>query len=303
MVMADLVEIVSDKKNGAIRKSPTSITVYLISNSGQGPSLEILCLPSEFIEFLFELHSSSMNARWQRIVHRTWRQGKGGSNETENSPAKSTKKSKTPQKPAPIGAGFSRNDVFNDLFLIFKDGFRNWHAATRFIRRHLLSDATAFYGDAKGLIRAPRIDLEQIELIDWNLTALFLRKVLGMNNDRIELIKKFATALADLIKHHNDRPLFHSLVFTEDEWRYRAILAKAQMKYARERGKLALGFDEYVNVFLANEPGERHSWSLVRDLISIRLVEHLFSLNFFDSEENRKALESKESEVESATNS
>lgn len=301
LVMSDLVDVVSDRYSGDLRTAYTSVTVYLLSNSGQGPSLEIMNIPGEFIRFLFDLHGAAFSSKWQRLVARAWRAGKGCNAEPEGDSTQgvSTKKGKKKEsKPAPRGPGRSRNDLYNDLVAIFEHGYCDWLAATRFIRRHLLSDATRFYFDgAKAAHRSPKFDYEQLELIDWQLTALFLEKVLGMNKERIELIKEFATNLADLISEHNDKKLFQRLVFTAGEWQYRAILAKVQMQYAKDRGKLALGFDEYVDVFLSTEPGERHVWSLVRDLISIRLVERLFENQFFDRPENREALESPESEA------
>ncbi len=304
LVMADLVEVVTERKGGTLRKSPTSVTVYHLSNSGQGPSLEIMQIPGEFVEFLFELHGAEFASKWQRLVHRAWRAGKGsagpqetGSEEEASAPTK-RKSKKAPKPAAPIGAGRSRNDLYNDLMAIFEYGFCDWSAATRFIRRHLLSDAKRFYFDpARSPNTAPRITPEQLELIDWQLTALFLEKVLGMNKERIDLIKEFATRLAELIHEHNDRRLFRELVFTAGEWQYRAILTKVQMQYAKDRGKLALGFDEYVDVFLTTEPDSRSVWSLVRDLISIRLVERLFELKFFDKQENRELLDAPESEA------
>jgi len=302
LVMADLKEVVSDRKSGKLRSSCTSVTVYHMSNSGQGPSLAIINIPSQFVEFLFELHGAGIEARWKQLVHRAWRPGKGGSDTDESSmgddssPKKGKKKSSKPA--ARRGAGYSRNDLYNDLLAIFEHGYCDWPAAARFIRRHLLSDATRYYFDAtNSLHRAPRFGAEQLELIDWQLTALFLQKVLGMNKERIELIKEFATRLADLVHQHNDQRLFRNLVFTAGEWQYRALLAKVQMQYAKDRGKLALGFDEYVDVFLTTEPNERAIWSLVRDLISIRLVERLFELKFFDREENRDLFDAPESDA------
>lgn len=305
LVMADLVDIVSQRKGGNLRKSTSSVTVYHLSNSGQGPSLEIMQIPGEFVEFLFELHGIHAS-KWQRLVHRAWRAGKGGGPSEADSedasgdavPAR-TKRAKKAKPPAPIGAGRSRNDLYNDLLAIFEQGFCDWTAATRFIRRHLLVGVTKFYFDAgRGPNAPPRIDGESLELIDWQLTALFLAKVLGMNKERIDLIKEFATRLAELIHEHNDRRLFRELVFTAGEWQYRAILTKVQMQYAKDRGKLALGFDEYVDVFLTTEPDSRPVWSLVRDLISIRLVERLFELKFFDSQENRELLDAPEQEAD-----
>lgn len=305
-LMADLVEIVAETRSGELATTCTSITAYHMSNSGQGPSLAILNIPGEFVEFLFYLQSPNYQSKWQRLVNRAWRAGKGasdaddtddGSTGTEGTPVKKTKKK--PTTPAPVGAGKSRNDLYNDVLAIFENGFCDWSAAVRFIRRHLLSDPNRLLADPSPsrLHQAPRLGVEQLDLIDWQLTALFLEKALGMDKQRIDLIKEFATKLADLVSEHNDRQLFRQLVFTASEWQYRAILTKVQMQYAKDRGKLALGFDEYVDVFLSTEPGARHVWSLVRDLISIRLVERLFELKFFDRPENREALETPELEA------
>lgn len=291
LVMADLLEIVADRKSGKLKKSHTSVTVYLLSNSGQGPSLAIMPIPCQFVEFLFELQSSTVGPKWQQLVHRSWRQGKDIEPEETAADGGKQKPKKGVQKSVPTGAGRSRNSLYNDLFAIFEHGFCDWIAAARFVRRHLLSDATNFYFEpARYQHVAPRFGFEQLEYIDWELTSLFLRRVIGMNTERIGLIKEFGTSLADLIFDHKDRPLFRDLVFTSSEWQYRAILTKVQMQYAKDRGKLAIGFDEYVDIFLTAEPDERYVWSLVRDLISIRIVERLFERKFFESQENREAL-------------
>ncbi len=293
LVMDDLVEVVSHRKQGAFAEAFTSVTVYLLSNSGQGPSLAIEHIPGTFINFLHHLHGSAHASHWKRLVDRTWRAGKGGETEEPEEGGRKKKTKKTGKRVAPRGPGRSRNDLYNDLLPIFEHGYCDWRAATRFIRRHLLSDATTYYFDpARVPDLAPRFGYEQLELIDWELTALFLERVLGMKKERIELIKDFASRLSELIDKHDDKRLFRELVFTGKEWEYRAILTKVQMQYAKDRGKLALGFDEYVDVFLNFDPDERASWSLVRDLISIRLVERLFELNFFDRGGNREALES-----------
>src|SRR5258708_18714873 len=131
---------------------------------------------------------------------------------------------------------------------MLEKGYWEWGEGGWLIRRHIFSDPTKYYFDPAS---APSLKYEQLEFIDWELTARFLEKVLGMKRERIDLIKTFATRLAELIEKHKDRRLFRELVFTAGEWQYRAILAKVQMQYAKDRGKLALGFDEYVDVFLA----------------------------------------------------
>ncbi len=304
LVMSDLVKIITARKSGSMADSSVSVTAYHMSNSGQGPSLAIFNIPGEFVEFLSTLHGAEMGAKWARLVQRSWRAGKGGvdSDEpdaTDDVPVKKARK-KTAKPAARSGAGFSRNDLYNDLLAIFIHGSCDWQAATRFIRRHLLSDPTKYYFDSgKALNQAPRFGVEQLDLIDWKLTALFLQKVLGMNKERIELIKDFAAKLAELIDDHNDKRLFRQLVFTNGEWQYRALLTKAQRQYTFDRDKLPFTFDEYIEVFLNADPDERAGWSLIRDLISIRLVEVLHQKGFF--KRNADVLANEEEEAETTT--
>uniref|UniRef100_A0A7C4QT91 Type I-B CRISPR-associated protein Cas8b1/Cst1 n=1 Tax=Schlesneria paludicola TaxID=360056 RepID=A0A7C4QT91_9PLAN len=288
LVMQDLLEIVSQTAIGDMAHTPCSVTVYLISNSGQGPSLVIEHIPGQFVAFLEELHGPKFESRWKRVVQRAWQPAKGTA---ETGKKRAGKKSPVEQKPK-AGPGISRNELYNDLARIFETGECDWSAATCFIRRHLLSDPSRISLDPRRLSsQPPRFSSEQLELIDWELSSLFLEKVLGMNHDRLKKIRDFADQLADLIDTHNDRALFRQLVFTAGEWQYRAILTKVQRQYAHDRNALLFGFDDYLNIFLAEDAGDRANWSLIRDLISIRLVEQLFQKKFFDRAENRQVLE------------
>ncbi len=302
LVMADLVEIAADSTKGEMARTPTSVTAYLMSNSGQGPSLAIEHIPGSFVQFLKELHGAEYHAKWQQLVFRSWRPAKGQEAEAETegqAPAKKPKKAaKSKGSSVKPGPGRSRNDLYNDLLEIFHHGYVDWQAATRFVRRHLLSDPTRVYfiDPQKSANQAPRFGREQLTLIDWELTSLFLEKVLGMNQERIALIKEFATQLATVIDEHNDKRLFRELVFTAGEWQYRALLTKVQQQYFRDRGKLLFGFDEYVDIFLTPDGDGPPRWSLIRDLISIRLVEQLHEKKFFERPQNAGAMEEKETE-------
>lgn len=293
LVMDDLVEVVLERGRGRMANASTSITVYLISNSGQGPSLSIEHIPGEFVLFLAELCGSKVGALWTRLVGRSWRAGKGEEQPDGTGQLKrSKKKEKSESRPVRRGAGISRNDLYNDLFAIFAHGFVDSQAASRFIRRHLLSDPSRIYFvDYKSANQSPRFGKEQLELMDWELTSLFLERVLGMNKERLEAIRRFADHLADMIDEHNDKRLFRDLVFTTGEWQYRLVLTKVQRQYAHERNQLLFGFDDYLNIFLADDAGDRVIWSMVRDLISIRLVEQLFRKKFFDRADNSDVLD------------
>lgn len=111
-----------------------------------------------------------------------------------------------------------------------------------------------------------------------------------MNEERIKAIRAFADRLAEIIDDHNDKRLFQGLVYTAKEWEYRALLTKVQRQYANDRNQLLFGLEQYLDLFLQTDGGGPSQWSLVRDLISIRLVEELFKKKFFDREGNREAL-------------
>lgn len=290
LVLEDLVEIVAETSKGEMASTWCSVTVYLINNYGKKPSLQMEFIPGEFVAFLGELHGTSYEARWKRLVHREWQKAKESKRSTKKTRDKGDAwKSDGPRKPL-MGPGRSRNELYNDLLSIFESGERNWGAATRFIRRHLLlgSISDNVMQSSSPLNRRR----EHLELIDWQLTDLFLRKVLGMDRKRLESIRQFADRLAEFIDEHNDRRLFRDLVFTSEEWKYRSLLTKVQRQYAHDRNALLFGFEEYLNLFLADDGGDYVSWSLIRDLISIRLVEQLFHRKFFDRSGNEDVLES-----------
>ena len=52
LVIADLTEITASAMPTDIRPQPVAVTVYLLSNSGQGPSLEVFAIPSGVVSFV-----------------------------------------------------------------------------------------------------------------------------------------------------------------------------------------------------------------------------------------------------------
>ena len=217
--------------------------------------------------FLAKAGSAQTRALWNGIVAKGW-QRLGGDPE---SPAESGKKPKTKKQPTIEGGpGRSRNNVLADLFEIYSSGIIDIRAAHTFLRRHLLSQL-------KGRIQLP-------EECDWSLTELFLNEVLGMEQQRIESIRTFADGLAEHIKTRNDKKLFGDVVRADRAWEFRNALTKAQRNEANANGRLLFGLDEYLAVFEADDSIGRTDWSLIRDLISIRLVEQLHKSGFLTKE-------------------
>lgn len=105
-----------------------------------------------------------------------------------------------------------------------------------------------------------------------------------MEQQRIEAIRKFADALAEHIKQRNDKRLLRDVIRADRAYEFRNALTKAQRNEADSNGRLLFGLDEYLAVFEADDSIGRADWSLVRDLISIRLVEQLHKSGFLTKE-------------------
>lgn len=294
-VLSDLQKIAVQRTQGRMRESPTSVTVYVMSNSGQGPSLAIFPIPSQLVSFLQRVNGDPYGGSWRRLAGRSWRQPveekPSAEDETaEGAPRRARKKQAKPALPG--GPGISRNEVYNDLCLIFETGEKDLRAARRFVRRHLLRDPMRWLEAKQN--QPPRLRRGELEYVDSRLTELFLSEVLGMDKQRIERIRNFADQLAEFIDDRRDKGLFRGLVFSRNSYEYRNVLTKAHRNYAKDHQQLLFRFDEYLKVFLADDASGAADWSLVRDLISIRLVERLFELKFFEKPENQELLEEDE---------
>lgn len=276
LVVADLLDLAGER---LALSHEASVTVYVMSNSGQGPSLEIHPIPSNLVRFLHLVVRAETNAPWRRLVAGAWRDPAGRDDATGRETAARRKKTKKPKAVAGAGVGAggpgrSRNVVLEDLVAIFDAGFVDLRAARRFARRHLLRDVrwrdTQSTGDG--------IDSGSV---DWSLTELFLKEVIGMDAKRVQRIREFADKLAEHVSATTDTRLFRDVVFGQRPWEVRNALTKAQRNEAREHARLLFGLQEYLDVFEADDAVGLGDWSLTRDLVSIRLVEALHERGFF----------------------
>lgn len=179
------------------------------------------------------------------------------------------------------GPGRSRNELLSDLFPIFDSGFTDLRAARTFLRKHILGEPAR---TARGATAPARHRITDSSVANWELTSLFLREVIGMDEKRIDRIREFADGLAKHVLVTNDKRLFQDLVFSQWSWQVRNALTKAQRDEARERNVLLFGMNDYLEVFEAEDAAGAADWGLVRDLISIRLVETLQKEQFFSDE-------------------
>jgi len=275
LIASDLLDVIREQRQSGRPETPVSIQVYWLSSSGQGPSLELFSLPSNLIKFLREVSKAETNTTWQKLLNKGW------GTEAEQS------KARLKSRPAMQGPGKSRNPILNDLLAVYSSGFVDTRRARTFVRRHLLAVR-------KSAIQDP-------DDCNWGLTDLFLKDVLGMNSERIERIRAFADMVATYIAEKNDKKFFKALTFSERPWVLRNQLEKAQRREFVENNRLLFGFDDYVNVFEAEDDAGFADWSLVRDLICIRLVEQLYRAGWLTPDDLKSdAASEEESQAEEA---
>jgi hypothetical protein len=276
--MSDLVEIAAESSAGEFADIPASITAYLLG-SGQGPTVQIESIPGQFVSFLQDLHSAGVRNRWTALVAKNWASQKLKRALPRSRKRKSDSSTVLTEESIRLKAGQSRNRLYQELLDVFRRGFVDAKAGARFISRHLL----AIRRPQPGQLHMSRNDpvplpRETLRTVDWKLTALFSERVLGMDEKRIERIRAFSDRLAEIIHQYSDKRLLAAVLYPENQFRFRRAIADAQVRYRKNRDVLLFGLDEFVQVFLADDATGVVPWDLVRDLISIRVVEKIHLL-------------------------
>lgn len=269
LIASDLLAILEHRRDVVQPGVPASLQIYWLSSSGRGPSLEVFSVPSNLVRFLSNVTRASTSSAWRRIVARGW----DPETATEAKQGESRTPKKSPKKPASTalgGAGRSRNAVLVDLFKIYKDGFVDLSIARRFVRSHLLSQ-----------LHRNNVHAEDC---DWQLTELFLKEVLTMDPERVQRIREFADSLGVYIQKTNDIRFFRRITYAKYAWVFRGELVKAQRREFVDRKDLLFSLDGYLGVFEAEDSTGAANWSLVRDLICIRLVEQLHDIGWLTPE-------------------
>ncbi len=262
LVLADLTEVAMQAAPTDIRPHPVAITVYLLSNSGREPSLEIFNIPTGVVSFVRKAVQAPTAMGWKAITERFF-----PVQEADDETKRTRKRKITGRAAAVLGRpGWSKNPAFEDLSRIFEAGFVDRNVASRWLRRYVLGRVENQAGEVRYENTRARL---------WALAQLFVEETLSMKKGRIDAIKQFADKLADWISQKRDRNLYRALTY-EPPWELRRRLLRAQ------REGLPLGLDEYATVWL-HEDDTRADENLVRDLVCVRVVERLHEVKYFDN--------------------
>jgi CRISPR-associated protein Cst1 len=226
-----------------------SVTAYHLTNYGTNAAVEIYHLPLQITRFLADATDATYRRAWQRIVGRAWE-----GNVTE--PERDT-----------FGLPARRNVLYEDLFALPRD-------ARRFLRTYILRMPRM--QKSKDDPRAGFRLIDDLDLVSWPLTTLFLKEVMNVDETRIEAIRVMADRLADYIDEQGDQRLFKTLLYGgsrgQDYQELRTRLIRADYNQIASHEPL-FTLDQFVAVFENSD--NQYTWMLARDLLLIRIIERL----------------------------
>lgn len=240
-------------------EQPFSVTAYHISNSGQGPYLKIFHLPMQVIGFLRAMLSADYQLQWGRIVQRAW-----------ELPPEKKKKQPTDEEFKP-----RKNYLYEDLF-------RLPEGANRFLRTYFLRAALRIAKMERNDPRQNYSTRKEAEIVSWKITQEFLRRILHMEQARIDRIREIGDRLAEYVSSQNDKRFFQEF-FTQNRYEFfRSRLLKANLAHVKRGNAPIIEFEPYIEVFEEGSELARPDWRLARDLVVIRMVERLYGMKWFD---------------------
>jgi CRISPR-associated protein Cst1 len=267
LLVDTLLEMDQQQRDMHKESQPYSITAYHLTNSGQSsplddksPPVKIYHLPLEIVDFLRMFNHPDYRDAWKELISRGWELPK---------PSKTTTGSDahTPDQRR-------RNYLYEDIFRL-PDNARS------FVRMYLLRIPRhhAKQIDPRGNYN-PR---KEIDLVSWLLTDLFLRKVMHMEPERIEEIRKLGDRLATYAQKENDKRFFLNFYKLQRYDDFRTLLIRANLKNVRAGKEPLIELDPYLAVFEEGDEVARPDWRFARDLVLIRMIECLYARHWFDA--------------------
>ncbi len=237
---------------------PFSITAYHMSNSGQGPSLDIYHLPLQIVTFLRVMMNADYQSEWAKIIQRAWEIA-----------AEKKRKEKEAQEFVP-----RKNYLYEDLFRLPDN-------ANRFLRTYFLRVALKLAKSDDYDPRQKYSTHSEVDIVSWKITQEFLRRIMHMEKDRIDQIRNMGDRLAEYVSSQNDKRFFQEF-FIQNRYEFlRNRLLKANLAHVKRGNAPFVEFEPYIQVFEEGTELARSDWRLARDLVLIRMVEQLHTLGWF----------------------
>lgn len=269
-----LTELARDKNDSEVN---SAITVYHLSNSGQGPSINIFFLPAIVTRFVIYAQNPFFKPAWD-FVRR----------QSQARPKEKRKKQVGSDELEPEAKASLPNLFYEALFKLPQN-------APYFIARYFKANAKSIITTSVGASERKYEDAEELLASLWNLIELFLKEIVAMDKQRIEAIRKLGDVLAEEVAEENDRRLFGKLtvqVRTFADLRNQLIKVKKQRLISQREP--VPNFDDFLIIFEEGEEVVRTDWRLAWDLTQIRLLDELHRRNWHNLA--REILEQQEQE-------
>ncbi len=233
-----------------------SITAYHLTNHGQSnqldrrnPPLEIYHLPMEITSFAITVSTRpEYRDEFWALSERAWQL-----EETSRRRKARVDRPKT-------------NYLYEDLFSLPDN-------APQFVRRYFLRipRRRAYATDPRKYYSLST----ESGLVSWKLTQLFLERVMLMDKERVEEIRKLGDNLAEYVAGENDRAFFTAFLSVMNYAHFRNALIKANLRHVRNGNPPLITLDPYITVFEEGYDIARADWRFSRDLVLIRMIEKL----------------------------
>lgn len=289
VIVHALLEIEEERRERSENEPAPSVTVYHLTNSGQGPDITLFHLPSQVVQFLRSASRAGTQQIWRRMEAAAWEKVEREKQKIGEKKPKGGKKTKAEaEKPRVWGPSISHNYLYEDLFDLPE-------RATYFVRTYFLRRAYRAGRQSDDPRRAHRLS-QDLELVSWELTRLFLKEVIGMEKDRIEAIRTLGDRIAEHIALDNDRRFFRRLYLVDRYVVLRNLLIQGSNARLKKGQPPLIGFEEFLRIFEEGEELARVDWTLARDLVLIRVIEELYRQGWFGTQSD--VLEELETEDE-----
>lgn len=259
LLIETFLSIETQRIDAIAEEQPAAVTAYHLSSSGQtnplddrSPPLAIYHLPLQITVFLATVRSGEYKEAWNALVHQAWQ-----------------------RPPQPKRGKTASNEPFEPKYnRLYEDIFRLPEDAPAFVRAHFLrlprraapDDPTAHYSLA-----------HDANLVSWKLVELFLRKVIRMNETRIQEIRAMGDRFAEYVHRFDDRAFFRNFFRSNRAYEFRTALIKANLSAIKNGMAPLFNLDPYIAVFEEGDEMLRVDWKLARDLVLIRMIEQLYN--------------------------
>jgi CRISPR-associated protein Cst1 len=272
------------QRQAARADQPVGLVGYHISNSGQGPGIDVYALPSTVVRFVQRAGAARYRQAWEAIQRRAWQRKRierkwesaADQDTIETDERGQSVRRKRIGRKWESAADLDEEQRAECRNFLYEDLFRLPDEAGRFIRLYFLRNPAGLVRQRDEDPRAEYRTATELDVVSWELAELFLKEVVGMEQTRIDAIRTLGDRLAEEIDENNDRQLLGRAYRARDYGTIRRLLLRADLARLNRRQAPVVGFDEFLVVFEEGEELARVDWRLAWDLVLIRVIEQLY---------------------------